>query len=41
MYVIAYSSSARIADWRIKTSDGRDRDREAYGVRRGLAAFLF
>jgi hypothetical protein len=27
-----------IANWRIKTSDGRHRNREAYGVRRALAA---
>ena len=38
MYVIAYGSIASIAGWRIKNSDCRDRDREAYGVRRGLAA---
>jgi hypothetical protein len=36
MYGIAYSSSAGNCDWRIKNSDGRDRNREAYGVRRVL-----
>ena len=41
MYGIAYSSGACNRDWRIKNGESRDRNREAYGVRRVLAAFPF